>query len=439
MPIRNITLQGGDKMFCNLLFHIQVFNNIKNKKNIFFSFLIFFFFSCQTKNSQNENILDNLNNKNSKVVAEKMYDDMSLEERVGQLLILDFRYDDSGNPKNYFNVDSKIKSTMKKYHPAGTIIYNQNIESLEQLYKYIADMKDLAKIPLFVAIDEEGGSVSRISRDTINFIKAPSMNKVGATGNPQNAYKIYDVIGKGLAALGINLDFAPIADVLSNPLNKVVKTRSFSSDPELAARMVVGAIQGLSANGIMSTAKHFPGHGSTLEDSHAEVAVSNSTLAELRKSEFIPFKAAALANIPFIMIGHIAVPSLTGDMTPATVSLQVISLLKSELGYNNLVITDAMSMDGIKGIKKVYREAINAGVDILLCPLSKEEAFKELIDSVNDGSISQERLKSIVVKVLMTKIEYGLYTKKALSLDQVRSVLYDPKYKEVYASIVKNH
>ncbi|MDE6828880.1 MAG: beta-N-acetylhexosaminidase, partial [Lachnospiraceae bacterium] len=208
--------------------------------------------------------------------------------------------------------------------------------------------------------------------------------------------------------LGFNVDFAPVADVASNPDNQVIGSRSFGSDAGLVSQMVAREVQGMQEQGVSASLKHFPGHGDTSEDSHAEMAVSKKTADELRNMEFLPFKAGIEAGVDMVMIGHISVPAITGSDIPASLSEQIITgCLREELGYQGIVVTDSMSMGAIVNTytsADAAVRALQAGCDMLLMPQDFQAARQAVLDAVKDSVLSEERLDESLRRIFRVKL-----------------------------------
>ena len=316
------------------------------------------------------------------------------------------------------------------YPVGGVILFAYDIKDSAQLVHLTDSLHALPGSPL-ISIDEEGGRVARIGRNkAFNVPRIPAMSK--ASGQ-EDAYEFGNSIGRYLALYGIDIDFAPVADVNTNPQNPVIGDRAFSDDPSDAAEKVVKYLQGLSDAGIYGCIKHFPGHGDTQTDSHFGYAQSLKTWEELLSCEMIPFKAGIEAGTPLVMTAHIAVPSVTGSEVPSTLSpLMLTEKLRGELGYDGIIITDALMLteklrgelgyDGIiitdalrmGAISKEYSAseaaalAFIAGADILLLPENPLEAFKGVMAAIEDGAITEERLDSSVRRILELKISKSI-------------------------------
>ena len=348
---------------------------------------------------------------------------MSLREKVGQMFYVRPECLDTTIHFNLLsNIDAsadditKIKlqavnETMRgvndKYPVGGIILYAHNIEDEAQLARFIPEIKNLKGSPL-LCIDEEGGRVARIGRNSNFHVKTyESMGAIGATGDPANAYECGNTIGTYLNHYGFDIDFAPVADVNTNPENIVIGARAFSDKPEVAAPMVVNYLQGLKDAGVTGCIKHFPGHGDTKNDTHYGYANSQKTWAEMLTCEMVTFKAGIQWGCQLIMTAHIAAPNVTGSDIPSTMSSIILQdKLRNELGYQNIIITDAMEMGAITkqySNKEAAVGCIKAGVDIVLGPQNFVEAFDAVVDAVNNGTLSEERINQSVRRILKLK------------------------------------
>lgn len=299
--------------------------------------------------------------------------------------------------------------------PVGGFIYMaQNLQSEEQVKEMLMNVQnysmDRINLPMFLCVDEEGGSVARIGGSGKFDVPIISdMSIIGKNEDTSEAYNVGVQIGTYLSELGFNVDFAPVADVLSNSENTVVKERSFGSDSILVAEMALAVANGLKSQGVNGTFKHFPGHGATSGDTHKGNAYTKKTLAELEKCELVPFQVGIENNIPFIMVGHISLPNVLGDSSPATLSEYIVTeLLRKQMGYTGIIITDAMNMGAIVQSytsEEAAVKAIQAGVDIILMPENFHEAYYGIMEAVNDGTISEERIDESVRRILYLKFE----------------------------------
>ena len=308
-------------------------------------------------------------------------------------------------------VNATMLGVNEKYPVGGIILYAHNIDNETQLATFSAQIRALKGSPL-LCIDEEGGRVARIGNNT-NFKveKFESMGAIGATGDPQKAYYCGNTIGTYLNRYGFDIDFAPVADVNTNPENIVIGARAFSDNPAVAAPMVVSYLQGLKDAGVTGCIKHFPGHGDTKADTHYGYAQSLKTWEQMRDCEMVTFKAGIQWGTQLIMTAHIAVPNVTGSDIPATMSSVILQdKLRGELGYQDIIITDAMEMGAIT---KQYTNAeaavgtLQAGADIVLGPQNFVEAFDAVVKAVENGVLTEQRINESVRRVLKLKKQKG--------------------------------
>ena len=304
-------------------------------------------------------------------------------------------------------VNATMKGVNEKYPVGGIILYAHNIKDEAQLARFIPEIRALKGSPL-LCIDEEGGRVARIANnDNFNEKKYESMGAIGATGDPQNAYECGNTIGTYLRRYGFDIDFAPVADVNTNPENIVIGQRAFSDDPAVAAPMVTNYLQGLKDAGVTGCIKHFPGHGDTKSDTHYGYAQSMKTWDEMLGCEMTTFKAGIAWGCQLIMTAHIAAPNVTGSDVPSTMSPVILQdKLRGELGYQNIIITDAMEMGAITqqyNCAEATVGCIKAGVDIVLGPQNFVQAFDAVIAAVNNGTITEERINQSVRRILKLK------------------------------------
>ena len=359
--------------------------------------------------------------------VEAMLKKMTLREKVGQMFFVRVEsldpsiewttYDDLANLKNQ-EITMKMRKVNHDYPVGGIILYAWNIEDETQLASIIKQVRSLNGSPL-LCIDEEGGRVSRIANNpNFHVKKYESMAAIGATGDPKNAYECGNTIGTYLKRYDFDIDFAPVADVNTNPDNIIIGPRAFSDDPAVAAPMVTNYLQGLKDAGITGCIKHFPGHGDTTNDTHSGYVQSLKTWDEMNQCEMVTFRAGIQWGCQLIMTAHIAVPNATGTNIPSTLSPVVLQdKLRGELGYQNIIITDGMEMGAIT-MHYTSGEAavgsIKAGVDIVLGPRDFTEAFDAVIAAVNNGTLSEERINQSVRRILT--LRYAMKRMPQLSL-----------------------
>lgn len=346
---------------------------------------------------------------------------MTLREKIGQLFFVRPEALCPGLTPAEVN-DTKLHGalalspamveTLAEYPVGGIIFFGKNVESAEQVRAFIRSLAQADSLPLFFGIDEEGGRVARLANSgLIDLPRVPAAAVIGE-GEPEGAYQAGVTLGTYLADLGFNLDFAPVADVKSNPENTVIGDRSFGSDPQRVARMVAAEVKGLEAAGVISCLKHFPGHGDTAGDTHLGFVALNKSWAELEKTELVPFQAGQKAGAEMVMAAHIALPQATGSLAPASLSREIIQgKLRGDLGFAGVVITDSLSMRAITdnySAGEAALLALEAGADILLMPENLDQAFSRLVRAVEEGTLSQERLDESVLRILRLKEKRGL-------------------------------
>ena len=328
---------------------------------------------------------------------------MPLEDKVAGLFIV--------RPESITGVSTAVKAgdgtreALEKHAVGGIVYFAKNIQSAEQLKEMISNTRSYSKYPLFIGVDEEGGSVSRLADKSL-VDRVDSAQVISQTLDASNAYQAGTTIGTCLAEFGFDLDFAPVAD-LANISNSVMPKRSYGSDAASAIPFVTSMMQGLEEQGITACVKHFPGIGSTVQDTHDGLAVSSRTAEQFRAEEFTVFQAAIDAGANMIMVGHVAVPSLVGDNTPSSMSSVIVTdILRDELGFEGVIITDAMDMSAISEYYESDHAAIlalKAGCDMILMPDDYELAYNGVLQAVKDGVISEERVNDSLRRIYRIK------------------------------------
>lgn len=344
--------------------------------------------------------------------VEKLLAGMDLKQKVAQMFMV--------TPEaltGYSKVTAAGEVTKQCFirYPVGGVIYMAgNLIDTEQTRIMLSNMQDYSVeylgFPVFLGVDEEGGTVARIAGNRAFGVEdVGNISEIGASGNCDLAYQAGGTIGAYLSALGFNLDFAPVADVWSNKKNTVVKYRSPGSDAELVRDMVIAQIEGFKEQGILCAVKHFPGHGSTSEDSHNGAAVVERTLQELFECDLIPFKGAVQAGVPFVMVGHLSLPKVVEKDVPAVFSKEIITdILRGELGFCGIVITDALDMGAVTDYYSSAQAAVMAvaaGADMLLMPEDFVAAYEGVLNAVQRGELTQERIDESVRRILKVKLE----------------------------------
>ena len=345
---------------------------------------------------------------------------LTLEEKVGQLFIVrpealcTNMSESERNSTNKYGVKElteEMIEVLKTYKPGGFILFGKNIIDPEQLTAFNKQLYDYSTIRPFISIDEEGGGTGRICfNNNFDVRRFSTMYEIGTSGDTEMAFEVGSTIGTYLKEYGFNTVFAPVADIFTNPNNRVIGRRSFGSDAETVTVMVSHCLDGFHSAGIMTTLKHFPGHGDTSNDTHRESVIVNKNWQELEECELIPF-VENLGKTDLVMVAHI---TIEGSEDPCTLSYEAITeILRGKYHYDGLVITDSLSMGAITKNYSTADAAVAAflaGNDILLMPAGLPEAFEAIKNAVNDGTISMERLNESVYRILSYKYKY-LYEK----------------------------
>lgn len=365
------------------------------------------------------------------VKAEVILDNMTLEEKVGQLMIVGFPQDTD---------EETLHEYIDEFKVAGFILFNRNYKDFDSLYNLVNALKERNSLknplPLFISIDEEGGTVSRLPKDGTHF---PDAQLIGKTVDPILAQRAGEVIGLELRASGINLNLAPVLDIVSSEENKLLIKRSYGSNAETVSLHGASFISGLQSAGIIATPKHFPGHGSTIVDSHSKLPMIGIDEDTLQSRELLPFKAALDAGSDAIMVGHIAFPMLDSSGLPATMSSYFLTdILRKELGFMGIAVSDDVEMSGYTNENIPLEECIltsfNAGIDVFIIGHTKstqDRVQKTLKDAYLDGRISAERLNESVLRIIKVKLEYELSDTMYSSLEEARKVFGSKEHKAV--------
>ncbi len=353
---------------------------------------------------------------------------MSVEEKVGQLFmpVLYGSRADSAHGENQARYGVATPAKMiEKYRPGGVILFPWagNVSDVKQVAGLTTGLRKASpKIPLVIGVDQENGVVSRLAPLVTPL---PGAMAIGATGDTGNARKSARVTGEELRALGISLDFAPVADVNVNPANPVIGSRSYGSNPAKVAAMVAAAVDGFHAGGVAATAKHFPGHGDTTVDSHTGLPVIRHSRSQWEKLDAPPFRAAIAHGVDAIMSAHIVMPKLDSSGNPATLSHKILTgLLREKLGFKGVIVTDALDMAGVRkryGDAEVAVRAVLAGADVLLMPPDFPKAYNAVLKAVRSGRIPAARLDASVTRILRLKMSRGLFEPTPVDPGAVRS------------------
>ena len=338
---------------------------------------------------------------------------MTLREKVGQLFIVrpealdpEAWYDSPTDLKQLSlqSLNERMVQTATEYPMGGIILFSNNIRDEAQLADFVSDLRSLPSHPL-LCIDEEGGTVARLANNpNFRVPKFPDMAALAAPGRPKDVYEAASAIGTYLIKYGFDINFAPVADVNTNPRNIVIGSRAFSTDPKQAAEMVKNYLKGLQSTGVIGCMKHFPGHGDTQADTHFGYAMSRKNWAEIDDCEMVTFRAGISAGAKMIMTAHISLPNVTGSNIPSTLSPMILQdKLRGELGFDGVIITDAMEMGAIIrqfAVEDACVMAIKAGVDVLLCVREYPKVFNTIVAAVRRGEIPESRIDESVRRIL---------------------------------------
>ncbi|MBR8741301.1 glycoside hydrolase family 3 protein [Nocardiopsis sp. MG754419] len=359
------------------------------------------------------------------VLAPELLAGMDLDDKIGQLMVL--------TAQGTTAADNAAQ--IEAYHPGGLIYFDANLEDAEQIAELSAGVQELAGeqaqgVPLFLGIDQEQGRVVRMPVGT-HF---PDAMAVGATGDTDLAALRAATTATELAAVGVNLNYAPDADVNTDPNNPVIGIRSFGSDPDRVSDMVLAEAAAYAENGVVPVAKHFPGHGDTDVDSHTGLPVIDLPRDRWEAEHLPPFRAAVEAGVDAIMTAHVLMPQLDDSEDPATLSPVIIDgILRDELGYDGVVTTDALNMEGVRQRHddgEIAVRVIEAGVDQLLMPPDPGAAVSAIRAAVEDGRISEERIDASVLRVLTLKEKRGVLEAEPVDSTAAAAVMDDPEHAE---------
>lgn len=329
---------------------------------------------------------------------------MSLEEKVGQMIFAGIE----GS-----TISEQARQVISRDKVGGVILFKNNLIDVQQTVSFLNELKTESmnnKVPLFLGVDEEGGRVTRLP----GINKFPTSLEIGNQNNEKLSYDIGVLLGTALKTFGFNLNFAPVIDVNSNPNNPVIGDRSFGDKPSIVGKLGVQTMKGMQSQSVIPVVKHFPGHGDTSVDSHKELPVIHKSKEDLQSLELIPFKGAIDDGADMVMVGHILLPSLDAKF-PSSMSAQIVTnLLREEMGFNGVIITDDMTMNAIVNnydIGYSAVEAVKAGNDIVMVAHNYNNvktAVDTLLQAVRKGEISEERINSSVIRILSLKEKYQL-------------------------------
>lgn len=369
--------------------------------------------------------------------AENTLESMSLDEKIGQLII-------PATVGMFLSQDSEAfkqaRRDIVEFHVGGYHMLGE-VNSLHEpagVALFINHLQDLSRVPLWITADFEGGAGLRY----LGATRLPRAMAMGATANPDMAYQAGRITAEEARALGINVNFYPVVDVNNNARNPIINIRSFGGDPLLVARMARAYIRGSQEHGVMATAKHFPGHGDTSTDSHLELPVIDVDRARLDRIELPPFRAAVDEGVGGVMSAHIALPRIEPGNLPATLSSMMLTgVLRGELKFSGVIFTDAMNM---RGVAAHYPEgeaavrSVKAGADIVLYPPNVEQAFLALKRAVESGEIKESRIDESVRRILTAKAKVGLDKQRLVDIGNLDKVLGNNEHQRAAQQIIEN-
>jgi len=357
--------------------------------------------------------------------------ELSLEEKVTQMFMI--RYTGGYLHESSYTYQ-QIKRLVEQSGIGGIILFSGNIHGT---IRNLNELQALSRVPLIVAADYERGVGQQLPSATL----FPSNMALAATDSPELAYQQGKITALEARSIGVHVIFAPVMDVNSNPNNPIINFRSFGDSPGIVSRFGVQFIKGIQDYGAIATAKHFPGHGNTGVDSHTTLPIIDSQKESFEKVDLAPFRAAIDVGVKMIMVGHIAVPSLNKDRIPASLSNKLNGdMLRKELGFNGIIVTDAIEMGGITEsfwAGEAAIRAIEAGSDIVLLPIDIDRAIESVIEAIKNGRISEERINESVNRILEAKKELGLWDKSGVSLEHVKSVVNQNAFRTVTSDIAR--
>ncbi|WP_339166424.1 beta-N-acetylhexosaminidase [Paenibacillus sp. FSL R5-0341] len=344
----------------------------------------------------------------------KALNNLTLEQKVGQLLMCGFHGQ---------HADEQITRLIRDHHVGGVIYFRRNVQSVDQLTRLSEELQGIAgeagDLPLMISVDQEGGMVARIDKEGVTQV--PGNMALGATGNPDYTLECARILGRELKSIGIDMNLAPLVDVNNNALNPVIGVRSYGENAERVAAHGAAAITGYQSQGIAATAKHFPGHGDTAVDSHLGMVIVPHDRNRLEQIELLPFRRAIEAGVDAIMTAHVIFPAIEPEPIPATLSRKVLTcLLREEMGFEGIIITDCLEMHAISkpyGVAEAAIRAVEAGADLILVSHTLQDqvaAVEAIIEAVRTGRISEDIINKALERIITWKATRCGYRKTGL-------------------------
>ncbi|MCJ8006412.1 beta-N-acetylhexosaminidase [Lederbergia wuyishanensis] len=378
--------------------HISLFTQVKKTPNQ----------QAQVESPNKQEDVGKQSNQQGNQSISEVISKMSVEDKIGQMILAGV----SGT-----TMDANAKQLIGKFHVGGIIFYKYNFDTPAQTVQLVNQLKsgNSSSLPLLLGVDQEGGRVTRLPGGLVNF---PPNKRIGQVNNPDFSYKVGTLLGNELKEFGLNLDFAPVLDINSNPNNPVIGDRSYGNNAEIVSKLGIQTMRGIHSQNVITTIKHFPGHGDTSVDSHLDLPIVNKSLRELKELELIPFERAINQGADVVMVAHILLPQL--DKTnPGTMSKAVqTDLLRKQLGFTGVIITDDMTMGAITehfDIGKAAVESVKAGSDIILVGHDYNNVVKiisSLKTAVQNGEISEQRLNESIGRIIKLKRKYSINDEK---------------------------
>ncbi|WP_443770658.1 glycoside hydrolase family 3 protein [Anaerostipes sp.] len=345
-------------------------------------------------------------------MAKDITKEMSLKNKIGQLFMVSVYSLDEGETKEQIRVTEQMKATLKKYPVGGIVMYSKNMKNAKQTKKMIQDFQKISYITLFIATDEEGGSVARVSSNKeMGVIHYPTANEIGKTYSSKQITQMGKNQSQQLKRLGFNMNFAPVADVLTNKNNTEVGDRCFGSNASDVADIISNLVKSMQKQQISAVLKHFPGSGDTWGDTHRGKTDTDQTIQHLRKRDFKPFKSGISADVDAVMVSHLMLCNVTDEKEPSTLSHRVVTdILRNELEYDHLIITDAMNMRAITddySSAEATLKALEAGVDMIVMPENLKKSYEAVWKAVKSGKVKESRINESVERVIYVKLKRG--------------------------------
>lgn len=378
-------------------------------------FIMLFCAGCQSKDKEENTAVktEDLDEATLRGMSEDITKDMSLEAKIGQLFMVSLYTLDQGDTKNQQKITSEMKKTIKQYPVGGIVLFSKNMTDADQTKELIDHLQDASDIPLFVSVDEEGGSVARVSSNKeMGVTHYPTAKEIGKTYDEDQIEEMGKTQSSQLKKLGFNMNLAPVADVLTNESNTEVGDRSFGSDAGDVSDIISTLVKSMQKQQISAVLKHFPGSGDTWGNTHMGSAEAEQTIQTLRKIDFKPFEAGIDADADAVMVSHLMLSNVTDEKEPSTLSKRVVTdILRNELDFNGVVMTDAMNMKAITdnySAGEAAVKALQAGVDVILMPENLSEAYQAVLKAVDDGDIKESRIDKSVERIIYTKLKRGV-------------------------------